>query len=343
MRQTLTRRTVAALFVAAAMFAAFTPAAAHGASDLDDYASRVQEAERLVGAAMPDMDDPAAGQELVEDVRGLLPAGEAVVVNGESVGVSDPVLIEGLDELEGAATTAARTDAAEKIRDRLASIRTTIGVPSSAALATDPAALARILEEERIGDTGMPSWVKQIEDAIREWLAKLLPNLPDMPEPVTKWVLPVMCAIFVLFAALLVWRLWKRGVARRDRFETLDGDGNVVPVVAVAEGLPDDVLSFADRAAAEGRYRDAVRALFGGAARELGERGVLTRTRTRTTGELLHDVMSARASLGGPLGELAAVFEPAWYGHRDPGDAGFGAARSAFVSFSAALEAGDAS
>ncbi|TLM72997.1 MAG: DUF4129 domain-containing protein, partial [Actinobacteria bacterium] len=81
---------------------------------------------------------------------------------------------------------------------------------------------------------------------------------------------------------------------------------------------------------ASGRTRDAVRALFGGAARTLVERGVVPQTRTRTDGELLADVSRAAPPVAPPLSELTGAFELAWYGHVEPGEDGYAGARGAY-------------
>ncbi|MBN2405087.1 MAG: DUF4129 domain-containing protein [Coriobacteriia bacterium] len=343
MTRIATRSLPALLLVAATLFFAMAPSSAHAASSADDYSMRLRQAGELVKSALPDVGEDAAADALVSRVRELLPAGERVSAGGGEIVVDDAALAADLDALAGANTPDDRRDAAQGLSSHLEAMQAALGQLPGTPVASDREALARIVAEERIGDSGMPDWLTKLEEQIREWIDKLMPDIFDaVPEPVYKWVFPVMSAIAVLLAALLVWRLWTRGVSRRDGYEVIDGDGKTVPVVAVAEDLPQDVLGHADAEAAQGRYRDAVRALFGGAARELGERGVLSRTRTRTTAELLRDVGSGRPSLAGPLGDMAEVFEPSWYGHHDPGDVGFAAARTAYVTFMARLAGGDA-
>jgi hypothetical protein len=342
MRRALTRRAATALTAAIVVALALGALPARAASSIEDYASRLQAAADAVSTAMPEVGDASGAEELAAHVRSLLPEGEEVIAGERTITLDDSTLARILAELEGASSASARRDAAEKIASHVASLAAAVGVPSGEVTPSDAAALSRIIEEERVGDTGMPSWLSELEQRIRDWLADLLPKLlPDVPEPVYKWILPTMSALAVLLAVFLVWRLWRKGVIARHHVEALEDGVAGKPVVAVAEGLPDDVLAYADAAASENRYRDAVRALFGGAARSLGEHGVVSRTRTRTTAELLRDVAGSRDGLSCSLAEIAAVFEPAWYGHRDPGGTGFASARAAYVSFSAMLEAGD--
>jgi hypothetical protein len=98
-----------------------------------------------------------------------------------------------------------------------------------------------------------------------------------------------------------------------------------------AADLPDDPLEFAERLAAEGRRRDALRALYGGAARRLVETGAVRRMRTRTNAELLRDVRVVAPHVASALSALTERFEAAWYGHGDPGETGFLAAKHSYA------------
>jgi hypothetical protein len=110
------------------------------------------------------------------------------------------------------------------------------------------------------------------------------------------------------------------------------------PVIPAAEGLPADALTFAEDLAGQGRFREALRALFGGAARSLVERGLLRSTRTRTDGELLSDLRESAPGVVSPLRSLAETFESAWYGHFDPGVEGFRAAKDDYRETLSAVE-----
>jgi hypothetical protein len=70
--------------------------------------------------------------------------------------------------------------------------------------------------------------------------------------------------------------------------------------------------------------------LYGGAARHLVEAGVVTRMRTRTNREMLRDVTAASPTGAPAFGRLTSDFESAWYGHADPGGAGFFRARESY-------------
>ena len=121
--------------------------------------------------------------------------------------------------------------------------------------------------------------------------------------PLTTWIVllvPTAIVLAILIRALLNAR---RGAARAERSRS--GPAHTEgPVVAAAADLPDDPLAFAEALAAGGRRREAMRALYGGAARRLVDAGAIRRMRTRTNAELLRDVRES-ASLAAPA--LAAL------------------------------------
>ncbi len=72
----------------------------------------------------------------------------------------------------------------------------------------------------------------------------------------------------------------------------------------------------ADRAAADGRFADAVRERMRALVRELESRGVLDVRPGRTAGEVARDGGAAVPSLADDLARAAAVFDEVWYGGR---------------------------
>ncbi len=210
--------------------------------------------------------------------------------------------------------------------------------------AGDRAVLERIIAEESVGATfDARQWLQQtmqkLLQAVAGWLEKVMGA--KSAQTSVRVIFYVLLVVSALVVAWIVSLLVRRVRSTLERGDGGGAAGTGGAVIAAAEGLPDDALAFADAQAAVGRYRDAVRALFGGAARELVDRGVVPRTRTRTDGELLADVTAARPALRAPLATLAGAFEPAWYGHIDPGAAGYRAARGVYAAFMALL-AGEA-
>ncbi len=310
-----------------------------------EYRERVATARAAVEEALPGVADEAAAHDLAEEVGALLPAHEQVTLGGGDVSVDNSALHTLLGQMDDAGSADGRRRSAESILAHLDSQQVALGTTGTAP-PHDEAALERILKDE--GVTKADPQNKLLAE-IQKLVDKLLAWLTAAGErPAVKASFRVAYyALLVLSGFAVIWIAWL--VIRRLRASGLRGDSSGgaaddAPVVAAAEGLPDDALAFADAEAANGRFREAVRALFGGAARELVVRGVVPRTRTRTTRELLGDVGDSRPHVLPPLRLLADAFEPAWYGHVDPGSPGYADARAVYVSLTGALDsAGEAS
>ena len=335
-------RLAVSLVIALGLALAIAPArvaASGGASSYSDYRARVAQARGVIEAAMPRIADQDVARKAATDIAQLLPPTETVDAGGASVVVDDSVLRVYTLKLDVASREETRQEIAKQIDLHLSSLeaanRALAGTPRS-----DPAALKQLLAEgvsparKSIGEY-LASWIAKLTDAIQKWLAD---NIGAQAASLTlkTAVVVVICALAALVAFLLVRGLLgvRRGMAARDA-AALDMTS---PVVAAAEGLPKDILGHADSLAGEGRFRDAVRALFGGAARELVDRGLLRRTRTRTDAELLVDIASAAPAVATPLSALTVAFEIAWYGHIDPGEAGFSSARGRYGDVLAATQ-----
>lgn len=68
--------------------------------------------------------------------------------------------------------------------------------------------------------------------------------------------------------------------------------------------------------AADGRWREALRARFRAVVRELEQRGVLDHRPGRTAGEIAREAGAAVPTLGEPTREAASLFDSVWYGER---------------------------
>jgi len=322
------------------------PSVAYAATaTMAGYRERVIAARGAVESALQGGADEDAARDLAETIGALLPAAEQVEVGGTEVAVDNSTLHGLLDRLDAAETGSARREIAGTVLEQLISQEAAVGTAGTAP-PHDVAALDRILEDEGLSGAGAAQ--SELTERVREFVNRLIEWLTEAGDsPAVKtsfrlvwYALLVLSAVAVIrIATLVVRRLRSSGIGRDARVSNPDD----VPVVAAAEGLPDDALAFADGEAAAGRFREAVRALFGAAARELVERGVVSRTQTRTTRELLGDVESARPTVAPSLHALASTFEPAWYGHVDPGDTGYTGARLVYVALLDTLDsAGDA-
>lgn len=119
----------------------------------------------------------------------------------------------------------------------------------------------------------------------------------------------VIVAIYLLVRMLASWE-------RRRRPAAIASGGPVVDIER--RQTADEWARDAERAMADGRHRDALRARY----RELVERLIDDHTIVdaigRTAGELRIEVRAARPAAADAFGEATDRFEAAWYGSREP-------------------------
>ncbi len=314
--------------------------AADGASAYD---RRVEAALEII-ASNPARPDEATASRIANELDGLFPPAEEVPVAGGLVEVDNSILLSMVARLRSADSGSERTALLGDIETHLRSqARALPG--DGGEIATDPEALDRLLfrqsaEDNSVFDRWIADAIEWFSRRIEAWMASLAAN-PGASTTISV----VMWALLIALAAALVivgTRAYLRARAGIAVPAGSENDSALPAVVPAAEGLPADALAHADRLAGAGRFREAVRALFGGAARALVEAGVVAQTRTRTNAELLAHVATSAAPAHGPLSELSGLFETAWYGRHDPGSRGYDAARQRYRDTLEALAGGGA-
>lgn len=326
-------RTLALGLAAAALAAAMPAAALAQTSTLDDYRDRVGRARELTERSLPNARREVTAQALGGELTSLVPGVEEVRVGSATVVVDNGTLSSLVVALEAAKTDLDRERATEDIHRYLTTLDHVLAVPEAAPVVQDPAALRQLLaRREPSADSGLTRALSRLVDRVLAWLSERLSNLSARDaSPVTRVVIAVVVGMLgaaLGWAALALWRAARRSTAAKEQAALGDGAASVVPE---ADGLPSDVLAHADGLAALGDRRAAVRALFGGAARLLAERGLVPPVRARTNAELLASAAASLPATGPVFGELTERFERAWYGHADPGADGYDGARSSYV------------
>ena len=331
---------LAAVTLATAMSVLPVAALADGVASYEDFARRVRLAQEEAAGRTELVETAADADELVEDVSALLPGTEVVEFQGQEIEVDDSVLHAHLARLDSARTAEARAEAAADIAEHLASLRQAVGEESAEAAPSDPEALARLSQ----GDA-RPSAIRELIDRVVEWFRSLFGSMDLQPGPGgLTFARVVLWAIGIGLALLLAWVVLRWWRSRRERKEVADDDaaGAAEPVVAAAKGLPEDAAEYAERMARAGDYREAVRALFGDAARTLVRHGLVRQAKTLTNAELLAQVAPRRPAVLAALRPLSDGFEVAWYGHHDPGPEGFERARAMHREVSGLVRGGAA-
>lgn len=323
--------------VPALVLALATPASA---LTLEAYAERV---DRLHDASARMLAD---GSVTVEEAAALssavleeMPASETVEQGTARIDVDNAVAVSLAQRLGAATSRTARTRVAQDLDAHLAGIARSAG-EAGAGVPEDRGALDELLNEQQVQQRNpLSEWFAGLVDRLGRFLMNWWEGAGASPG-VTTVMRVGTWALLALMAAALLWVLvravarLRAGVGRRAPLGAVAG---VDAIVAAAEGLPEDALAFADGLAAQERWRDAVRALFGGAARELVRAGYVIEAHRRTNGELLLEVLPAAPHAYEPLAALCGVFERAWYGHHDPGAAGFAESRAFYERVTSAL------
>lgn len=336
------RRAACTLALAATLLMALLASVA-GAEDVGAYADRVRQARDAATAADADGMTRREASDLAARLNSLLPATERVEMgDGLVVGVDNSIMRSLVARLDAAPNTAARADVLEDLVGHLDSLVLAIGEPG-AAVPEDPAALAELLDVQRSQDrSSLTRLFGDLVDRLAEWLQGWWGGVGGSRQAgrVFTVVIVALIALLVVALAAVAVRAYLR--ARAGLATPVPGGETTggAPVVAAAEELPLDARGWAGELADQGRYRDAVRALFGGAARMLVELGYVAQARTRTNGELLREVEPVTPGAHGHLAVLCRLFEGAWYGHVDPGPEGYASALELFDAVSVALSSG---
>lgn len=312
------------------------PARAAEVSSLDEYRRRLVTAHEYAvdGLEAGAWRTERSSQDLATLLDRFLPGTERVRVGGRIIDVDNSVLRSLVASLEFSKTAEERRETLVAVESHLGSLRLAVADAADVG-ASDPALLAKLLARPDLSSRPtLSDGIARLLDRVTRWLQDWFARVMNRRGAATATDV-ALGAVFVALAALLafafvqVWRSISASVARHDE-RVMTERAEDAAVVAAAEGLPADALAYADTLAAEGRFREAVRALFGGAARTLVDLGLLRSTRTRTNAELLADLAPVAPPVHAPLSELSATFERAWYGHADPGGEGFDAARARY-------------
>lgn len=327
------------LYLVVALLCALAFAPTAGALSLEAYRVNVAEAHTLAAAAGTEMTQREA-TDLAIAINELVPAQLDVETPQGPFDVDNSIVRVLVATLDAAETTKERREAAADLEAHLASMARTLGTPGDAVPA-DPDALARILVEQAPQPTSVfNKYLARIIERLGEWLEAWWSRIGESSG--TGTVLTVVTIVFVaLVAALLLWlaaRALMRIRAGSQQQPALPRLADPTDaVIEAARDLPANALDYAEECAARGEMREAVRALFGGAARELQDAGYVVEAHMRTNRELLLEIRPQVQNAYAPLEQLSRAFERAWYGHHEPDTEQFADCRAWFLGVRAAL------
>src|SRR5262245_5536618 len=274
---------------------------AQGRSTVDDYANRLDLAERSVKEAIERNSLASELAAKMKEVKRLLPVSEVVEFNGATTRVDNAWLHEAAESAVKSAEGDAdrRLQMLGEISARLARLRQSV---KSAQTAEDRASqdqrarlddiLARPeyqLEEER--ESAIARWIRHIKEFIVRLLRRLFGgSAARAPQTGGAGLVMILRAlIFLVVVAALVFgaaKLLRRIQPRRKpakEAETREALGEEIPEYATAA----DLFAMASDLARQGEYRKAIRRAYIALLCDLDQRGKLRLGRSKTNRDYL--------------------------------------------------------
>lgn len=290
-----------AIVIAALLFfAAITAARADEPISLAEYQRVVDRAIQLVtqsqGAVIdqrPALLNQAAA--LIASVREVqTDSGERLAVNNESL----------VKEFNAAAQDSQHLYISNSIPARLAALRAALADPPVSATDSDLAKLRDIYHQPPFAQNPVESYFRQLVRQFNQWLENLL-NRSDTNTSIPS-DLATLAGIFVTLAVAIAFVVvLRQNLAAEAELKT-SADTETVTTSRAA-------LSHAQKLAAAGDYRSAVRMLYLATLLLLDERGSLRYDKSLTNREYLRAVKNEPA-VADALQPIVETFDKTWYG-----------------------------
>jgi Domain of unknown function (DUF4129) len=296
-----------------------------GRSTVDDYANRLDRAERSVKEAIERKSKAPELASKMNEVKRLLPVSEEVEFNGATTRVDNAWLHKAVDsavKTEGDAER--RLQMLDEISTCLARLRQSVNSAQTAedrASQDQRARIDNILarpeyqpEEER--ESTIARWIRHVKEFFNRLLGKLFGGAP-MRAPQTGGGLEMVlqALIFMVLAAALLFgaaKLVRRFQARQKpaiKAETREALGEEIPEYATAA----DLFAMASELARQAEYRKAIRRAYIALLCDLDQRGKLRLGRSKTNRDYL-DAMRSEQRIYPTFSVMTLAFERAWYG-----------------------------
>jgi hypothetical protein len=302
-------------------------ASAQGRSTVDDYANRLDRAERRVKEAI---EENSAASELatkMNEVKRLLPASEEVEFNGRGARIDNAWLHEAVDNAVKTAETAAerRLRMLGEISARLARLRQSVKSAQTAQDLASPDQRARLddilarpeYQPEEKRESAVARWVRQIKEFIGRLLRNLFGRSPSRaPQTggaglvmVLRALILLVVTVALIFGASKLARRFRGRQRADEETETREALGEEIPEDATAA----DMFAMASELARQGEYRKAIRRAYIALLCDLDQRGKLRLGRSKTNRDYL-DAMRSELRIYSTFCVMTLAFERAWYG-----------------------------
>lgn len=239
---------------------------------------------------------------------------------GASVAVDHGWLCERLEQALQARQAGPRAAALARAKEGLAAYRAALQPARPVDKRRLDAILRAALPSRRTPDLSLLARLRSVMERLLEWLAHLLGRLPmgsGAPARTAFWLV-LGLGVAVLAAALVlagraIWRRFERG----PRWSGPEVQAR--PPWGRPEAEAE--LARARQAAAEGRYRDAIRHLVLGLVLRLDAAGACSYHPARTNWEYVRAIAEKTTSAQEPFRQLSGIFDRTWYGGENVGRA----------------------
>ena len=298
---------------------------AQGRSTVDDYANRLDRAERSVKEAIERKSKAPELATKMNEVKRLLPVSEEVEFNGATTRVDNAWLHKAVDsavKTEGDAER--RLQMLGEISACLARLRQSV---KSAQTAEDLASQDRraridniLARPEYQPEEERESTIARSIRHMKEFFDRLLRKMFGRPSAQATQTggglyLVLQALIFLVLAAALIFgaaKLVRRFQVRQkpaEKAETREALGEEIPEYATAA----DLFEMASELARQAEYRKAIRRAYIALLCDLDQRGKLRLGRSKTNRDYL-DAMRSEQRTYPTFSVMTLAFERAWYG-----------------------------
>jgi hypothetical protein len=310
--------------IAASSWAALAAAAA-------DYKARIDASREIVDALLlePDGLDSDAARAGLASVRRNIPATERVEWSGGSVETNNNWLTQNFAAFEGAKQDSGRVAALTEMSERLAALSIVTGERLEAEKAAptkdaEKQKLNEILNREEyqkpkaVEESLFQRWYRQI----LEWLTRSVPDAETTPGTAADFsafrtILQVL--IFTVAAGLIGFLIYRLVPVLSRRFssrEKREREDRVIFGERIADDQSSgDLFREAERLAAAGDLRAAIRKGYVALLCDLSDRRILRLSRHKTNRDYLRDTRS-HDDIYKSVRRLTDTFETNWYGLR---------------------------
>lgn len=268
-------------------------------------------------------------QTTIARLRTLLPAKEAVLLEGQTIAVDNSWLHDALDEYEKIlGGHGGGNEVLTRIGERLLALGQRMDEIQKGTKAVskdeEKGRLAEILRRaEYQKEAAEGSAIGRLWDRLMRWLASLFPRTKPI-QPGSSRLVSAIAQIMVILAALaligfLIWKFVPPYLRNRTKKKPKREARIVLGERLEPDQTAADLLAQAEALARSGDLRAAIRKAYIAFLCELGDRKVISLAQHKTNRDYLNSVRE-KGSLHSTMGRLTNSFEAHWYGFVPPGE-----------------------